>query len=857
MIMGYKISIIVPVYNVEDYLRNTLDSIVSQSFGLENLEVVLVDDKSTDGSADIIREYVDKYDNFKGIFFDEGSGFPGKPRNVGLEHATAEYIMFLDSDDWLEENACEVLYESIVDEDADIVCGSFTKVVDGQRVLNYAGWAATLTSPDDPNGYANAVKMVDDPDFKLVVTNIEKNPTILGNANVWGKIFRKDLISTNNITFPEDIVAQDSVFLFESFLNARKIVFINDIIVNYNNERSDVDDKSISYVKTKRNLYGRIKAYDLMYDISKRFSKEKLFYKYLLAGKVKFWFSYHLLKSKISTVEIKDIFERYSHLFSNSYKASNSLKNFENVFGEIHNGNFDVAASNVSKLQSEHFPKSDNPIKVSVIVPVYNNEKFLKKCLDSIANQTLKEIEIICVDDGSSDNSFEILNDYKAKDERFNVISQVNSGAAIARNNGLKFANGDFVAFVDSDDWLELDALEKLYDNAVSNGSDMVLFNSVEHQPDNKLKERIYIRDDNIKNHSYFTFDYHYRKNFVMNGYLVIWSKLYSTSFLKENNLTFTNHLIFNDVQFHIKSMLAAEKISYCPHILYNYLRINQPSLQNRIGLSKKSFVLLEIMDEIKEYLIDNGFYEEFESDFIRFKLNELQGRLNKIGESSKEEFYQLLKSDFKKMQLTNNQINKIPAKNYRFFADVLTYENHFEYYYYQDSNLEYSNIDTDSKRLLDDKSKLIVDLNNEIQALKNKSERSDVETQDGEFEFLKDYIISMESSINNLQKDNRKLRDDLEKTRKARSSDEKIIESLTKVNHEFSNIQEDCESLRMKGEEQQKIIDNLLAEKNDLDLEIEKLLAENNKLKLEKQEFETSNSWKVTKPLRMINKLK
>ena len=121
MIMGYKISIIVPVYNVEDYLRNTLDSIVSQSFGLENLEVVLVDDKSTDGSADIIREYVDKYDNFKGIFFDEGSGFPGKPRNVGLEHATAEYIMFLDSDDWLEENACEVLYESIVDEDADNV----------------------------------------------------------------------------------------------------------------------------------------------------------------------------------------------------------------------------------------------------------------------------------------------------------------------------------------------------------------------------------------------------------------------------------------------------------------------------------------------------------------------------------------------------------------------------------------------------------------------------------------------------------------------------------------------------------------------------------------------------------------
>lgn len=858
MIMGYKISIIVPVYNVEDYLRNTLDSIVSQSFGVDNLEVILIDDKSTDGSADIIREYADRYDNFKGIFFDEGSGFPGKPRNVGLEHATAEYIMFLDSDDWLEENACEVLYESIVDEDADIVCGSFTKVnTDGIRDINYAGWTATLTSPDDSNGHENAVEMVSDPDFKLVVTNLEKNPTILGNANVWGKIFTKDLISTNNITFPEDIVAQDSVFLFESFLNARKIVFINDIIVNYNNERSEIDDKSITYVKNKNNLYGRIKAYELMHEISKRFSKEKLFYKYLLSGKLRYWFKEHLLKSKVSTFEIEDIFKRYSHLFSNSYKATKIPKGFEDVFREISNGNFDIAASNASKLQSKYYPKSDNPIKVSVIVPVYNNEKFLKKCLDSIANQTLKEIEIICVDDGSSDGSLEILNEYKLKDERFKIISQVNSGAAIARNNGLKIVNGDFVAFVDSDDWLELDALERLYDNAVSNGSDMVLFNSVEHQQDNKLKERIYIRDDNIKNHNYFTFNYRYKKNFVMNGYLVIWSKLYRTSFLKDNDLQFTNHLIFNDVQFHIKSMLAAEKISYCPYILYNYLRINQPSLQNRIGLSKKSFVLLDIMDEIKEYLIDNGFYDEFESDFIRFKLNELQGRLNKIGESNKEEFYQLLKSDFQNMQFTNDQIKRIPGKNYRFFADVLTYENHFEYYYYQDSHLEYGNIDTDSKRLLDDKSKLIADLNNEIQALKNNSERSDVETQEVEFEFLKDYIISMESSINNLQKDNRKLRDDLEKARKARSSDEKIIESLTKVNHEFSNLQEDCESLRIKGEEQQKVIDNLLAEKNDLDLKIEKLLTENNKLKLEKQEFESSNSWKVTKPLRMINKLK
>ena len=118
-----------------------------------------------------------------------------------------------------------------------------------------------------------------------------------------------------------------------------------------------------------------------------------------------------------------------------------------------------------------------------------------------------------------------------------------------------------------------------------------------------------------------------------------------------------------------------AKKISYCPHILYNYLRTNQNSIQSKIGLSEKSFVLLDIMDEIEEYLIDNGFYEELELDFIKFKLTELRGRLNKINPSNRNDFYQLIKLSFQNMQISDEQIKVLSFENYMFFVDVLTYD--------------------------------------------------------------------------------------------------------------------------------------------------------------------------------------
>ena len=105
--------------------------------------------------------------------------------------------------------------------------------------------------------------------------------------------------------------------------------------------------------------------------------------------------------------------------------------------------------------------------KISIIIPVYNTEKYLHECLDSVINQTLKDIEIICIDDGSADNSYQVLQGYADKDSRFVILQQENKGAGRARNNGLKNATGEFVAFLDSDDYYaDNTVLEKLYNSA-------------------------------------------------------------------------------------------------------------------------------------------------------------------------------------------------------------------------------------------------------------------------------------------------------------------------------------------------------------------------------------------------------
>ena len=201
---------------------------------------------------------------------------------------------------------------------------------------------------------------------------------------------------------------------------------------------------------------------------------------------------------------------------------------------------------------------------VSIIVPVYNVEKYLARCLDSLINQTFKDIEIICVNDGSPDNSLNILENYSKKDERIKIISQENKGLSAARNTGIKYANGEYIAFVDSDDWIDLNFYEKLYNAIIRTNCDIAVATIVRKKKYYK-KFRVHYTEEKIFNDFIEKIDIcvkNFKNWYVMN-------KLYKNDLVKTH--LFEEGVYFEDVMWTANILKDSSNIVTVPNTNYYY----------------------------------------------------------------------------------------------------------------------------------------------------------------------------------------------------------------------------------------------------------------------------------------------
>ena len=221
-------------------------------------------------------------------------------------------------------------------------------------------------------------------------------------------------------------------------------------------------------------------------------------------------------------------------------------------------------------------------IKVSIIVPIYNKEKYLHQCLDSIVNQTLKDIEIILVDDGSTDNSLEIINQYKNKDTRIICIEQKNQGAAKARQVAIDIAKGEYLYFIDADDYIELNLCETIYNNAIKNDADIVFFNTKEHRIENNeekiiykekyLENKLYNRDEIIDYILPRTLSEYDNGKWTGTIRWCLWLRFFRSELIKQNNISFKDKFRrCQDLQFTFEATLKAQRYLYLgDEYLYN-----------------------------------------------------------------------------------------------------------------------------------------------------------------------------------------------------------------------------------------------------------------------------------------------
>ncbi len=299
-------------------------------------------------------------------------------------------------------------------------------------------------------------------------------------------------------------------------------------------------------------------------------------------------------------------------------------------------------------------------IKISVIIPVFNTIQYINQCLDSVIKQTLEEIEIICIDNGSNDGSFERLKIYEKKYKSINVFKHEIGRQGAARNAGMKIAKGKYIGFVDSDDYIEPTMFEKMYNLAEKYSADLAICNIMNFfEKDNlykiNLPECWFLENEII--------DFKINKKFYRNH--TICNKLFKRSFIKNNKLKFPNDLQHEDVYFIIKAYLLAKKTVTIKDPLYIYRKQRLNSVNDQI--SKNYFMIFKIFDKIEKSIITNN------SLINEIKIYKYLSLYQKIDKKNRRIFFNKMKDEFIIINLLK-KLEIITPTEYKYFKIVNKY---------------------------------------------------------------------------------------------------------------------------------------------------------------------------------------
>lgn len=284
-------------------------------------------------------------------------------------------------------------------------------------------------------------------------------------------------------------------------------------------------------------------------------------------------------------------------------------------------------------------------IKVSVVMPVYNAAKYLEMALSSLVKQTLKEIEIICVDDGSTDNSWEILEHFAEQDSRFTLLRQNNMYAGVARNNGMKIATGKYLSFLDADDYFKSEMLEKAYESAETYNADITVFGA-EHFKDTvkNAYHSLQMQEKLLPEGEFFAKKELQEVLFTFTT-TSPWNKIFKHDFVRKQNLQFQPCKRVNDAYFVDMALALADKISVVREDLICYRIGNSSSLQGTKNESPLQFVT--VFYEIQQELEARGLYAKLGKSFRNAFLNSCIYNLGTLTQAAAfEELYRKLQED-------------------------------------------------------------------------------------------------------------------------------------------------------------------------------------------------------------------
>ena len=311
--------------------------------------------------------------------------------------------------------------------------------------------------------------------------------------------------------------------------------------------------------------------------------------------------------------------------------------------------------------------------KVSIIVPFHNVEKYISKCLTSLIYQSLEDIEIICINDASTDNSKKIVQKYLENDKRIILLNVDNvSGQSYARNLGMEVASGEYIGFVDSDDWIELDMFEKMYNKAKSVDSDITMCQAQLYDD----KEQTFYTNDyyslkSLEKYGDKVFTPEETKDEILNINVVLWNKIYKREFLQNTLVKFQDGYIYEDLPFFFETYLKAQRINILWEAPYYYRQNRQFStMQNS---DKKVYDRIPMVERTYNVLKQAQFFEEKKAEIISWIIDDIFHRYTLLEDKYYEDYFAKMKEFFQRIKLTKEDEQEL-AKSYCYdeFKNIL-----------------------------------------------------------------------------------------------------------------------------------------------------------------------------------------
>ncbi len=638
--MNKKVSVIIPTYNRAPVIKKSVESVLKQTYA--DMEVIIVDDGSTDDTKHVIREIQDK--RIKYINYKTNHG-PSYARNEGIRNATAEFIAFNDSDDIWNPLKLEKQMKILENKEIDMVFCQYS--------INNS-----------------KVELVPSNDDILIQTSKNYFDVLLG-ANRIGTptaIIKKEKINEVG-GFNESLKSWEDWDFFLKIAKKGKIFFLNEPLVEVYPSIDGVNFCS-SYVKAKtilnilqqywdscekKSLFNPILQLlmELMDDMSYEeiITCEKVLCSYNLFRNYKEVFKslkYDIQDWKGSAETYRKEAQDWKGSAETYRKEAQDWKGSAETYRKEAQDWKESAETYRKAVQdwkgsAEIYRKEiERKIKLSVIIPIYNSERYIAQCLESVLNQNLNELEIICVNDGSEDESLAIIQKYAQNDVRIRIIDKKNTGYGDTVNQGINASRGNYVSILESDDFYETDVLETIYQVAIDNDADVVkgnynLFNDGETDYFKNLQWAVYnkITDSREMPCLFFTAP-------------SIWSAIYKRSFLDYYNIRClpTRGAAYQDTSFAFKVWVRASRVYLLDKPVINYRIDNSNSSSN---ISNQCLRIFNECAEMESYL-RNINYNKLKAILLKVEFISLHWNADRLTLNNKYKFFLKMHYEFKRL---------------------------------------------------------------------------------------------------------------------------------------------------------------------------------------------------------------